>query len=176
MTAGTTRVEGRRSPRWMVVALFASLALNLIGIGAAASFMWRHRFELVAAAGPHIAPNLLGYTSTLTPERRKDLWSRTEDERRNVRPLRRALREARDESLKALIAEPFDQERYQAAQSRLLAADRSAREAVYKLYGEIAVNLTPEERRGFLRWRDKRRPSQNLLDEPDKQANGPQQR
>lgn len=176
MTAVATSVERRRAPRWMVIALFASLALNLIVIGATAGFLWKHRFELVGGTAPHLAPNLLGYSSTLPPERRKELWSRTEDERRNVRPLRRSLREARDETLKALTAEPFDQERYLASQSRLLAADQKAREAVYKLYGEIAVNLTPEERRGFLRWRDKRRPQQNLLDEPDKQAADPQQR
>lgn len=173
MTAAAASVE-RRAPRWMVVALFVSLALNLIVIGAVASFVWRHRLEFAAGPPPHLAPNLLGYTSTLPAERRKDLWSQTEEERRTVRPLRRTLREARDESLKALTAEPFDQERYLVAQSRLLAADQKAREAVYRLYGQIAVNLTAEERRGFLRWREKRRPWQNLLDEPDKQANGPQ--
>jgi uncharacterized membrane protein len=160
----------------MVVALFASLALNLIVVGAVASFVWRHRLEFAAGPPPHLAPNLLGYTSTLPAERRKALWSHTEEERRNMRPFRRALREARDESLRALTAEPFDHQRYLAAQSRLLAADQQAREAVYKLYGEIAVSLTPDERRGFLRWREKRRPMQNLLDEPEKQAADPQQR
>jgi Spy/CpxP family protein refolding chaperone len=80
------------------------------------------------------------------------------------------LREAREEAVKVLVAEPFDKERFQAAQSRLLTADQKAREAIYQLYTEIAVNMTPEERHGFAQWRQKRRPMRNLLDEPEKQA------
>jgi uncharacterized membrane protein len=154
----------------MVVALLASLAVNLAIIGATATALWRHRQQLQTAGAPHLLPNILSYASTLSPERRKELWTRTEEERRLVRPLRRELREAREESLKMLVAEPFDNQRYQEAQARLLTADQKAREAVYKLYGEIAAGLTSDERHGFLRWREKRRPMQNLLDEPDKQA------
>ena len=88
-----------------------------------------------------------------------------------MRPLRRDLREAREELLKVLTAEDFDAERYQAAQARLLTVDQKAREAVYKLYAEIAAGLTSEERRQFMRWRELRRPRQNLLDEPNVQAN-----
>lgn len=174
MTAAVASIDRPRTPRWMAIALLTSLALNLLFIGATASFLWRHRVERQAA--PHLAPNILSYTSTLPAERRKELENRTEEGWRSVRPFRRALREAREESLKALTAEPFDQQRYLAAQSRLLAADQTAREAIYKLYGELAVILTPEERLGFLRWREKRRPMQNLLDAPDKQAADPKQR
>lgn len=171
MTAAATSIRSLRAPRWMVVTLVCSLALNLVVVGATASFLWRHRSEPREARATHLPPTLLGYTRTLPAERVKELDSRTEEERRNVGPFRRALREARDESLKALSAEPFDQQRYLAAQSRLLVADQRSREAVLKLYGEIAISLTPEERRGFLRWREERRRQQNLLDEPEKQAN-----
>ena len=88
-----------------------------------------------------------------------------------MRPLRRELREAREEMVQALVAEPFDKERFHTAQAQLLVADQKAREAVHQLYAAIAANMTPEERRGFADWRQKRRPMRNLLDEPEKQAN-----
>jgi uncharacterized membrane protein len=158
------------APRWLVLALVASLAVNLVIVAATATSLWRHRLQLEPAGAPHLAPNLLGYASTLPPDRRKQLWALTEEQRAIVRPQRRALRAARDDSLKVLVNEPFDSQSFHAAQERLLVADRAAREAVYKLYLQIAANLTKEERQGFLRWRENRRPMQNLLDEPDKQA------
>lgn len=178
MTAAVTHLPRPTSaPRWMMIALLASLALNLVIVGAMATSLWRHRHQLETAGAAHLAPNLLGYASTLPQDRRKELWARTEEERRIVRPLRRELREAREEVLKTLVAEPFDSRQFQSAQARLLVLDQKAREAVYNLYGQIAVNLRSEERHGYLRWRQSRRPVQNLLDEPDKQANDrPQQK
>ncbi len=67
-----------------------------------------------------------------------------------------------------LTEETFDRTAYMEAQNRLLAADVKAREAVYRLYGEIAANLTAEEKRGFREWREEVRPRRNLLDEPQK--------
>ena len=63
-------------------------------------------------------------------------------------------------------------DRFAAAQDQLLEADRKAREVAHRLYAEIAVNLTPVERRGYVAWRDKHRQRQNLLDEPEKQRGG----
>jgi uncharacterized membrane protein len=167
--AGIGRANDRR---WLAMALVLSLAVNMVLIGTAGGFLLRHSNDLVGAAAPPLIPNLLGYASTLPEERRKELWMRTEDVRAGVRPLRRALRQAREEFLEALVAEPFDAQRFAAAQDRLLEADRKAREKVHKLYAEIAANLTPAERRAFLPWRDKQRLRKNLLDEPDKQAGG----
>ena len=170
MTVAAARVSGANRQRRLVTALVLSLAVNMIVIGAAAGFLLRHSSELTGTTASPLAPNLLGYASTLPETRRKDLWTRTEDERASVRPLRRALREAREEFLKSLVAEPFDPQRFSAAQDQLLEADRKARVAVHKLYAEIAANLTPAERRGYSPWRDRQRSRQNLLDEPDKQA------
>ena len=119
-----------------------------------------------------MVPNVVGYAVTLPPERVSELERLTKEEWQRVRPLRRALVEARDEAAKVLAAEPFDRERFLAAQARLVAADEVSREAVFKLHTAIAINLTPEERRGFLRWRERqqqRRP-QNPLDVPEKPA------
>ncbi len=171
MTAAVTSMRSSPAPRWMVAALLASLALNLVVVGATAASLWRHRALSQSGGAQHVTPNLLSFANTLPEERRKELWARAEDQRRVVRPLRRDLREAREELLKVLTAENFDIERYQVVQARLLTVDQKAREAVYKLYAEIAAALTSEERRQFMRWRDLRRPRQNLLDEPNLQAN-----
>lgn len=158
------------APRWMGVALYASLALNLIIVGATAGFVWRHGGKVADVQAAHLSPTMLSYTSMLPASRQKELAARVEEQRQKVRPLRRQLREVREEMVLALVAEPFDRERVQAAQARLLVADQKAREAVHQLYVEIAANMTAEERRGFAEWRQQRRKMRNLLDEPEKQA------
>jgi uncharacterized membrane protein len=156
----------------MMVALLASLALNLLIVGWVAGAVWRFRKPPVWAGA--ITPNLLGYASTLAPERRKQLWDATAQERHQVRPFRREVRTAREETIKALIAEPFEKQRFHAAQVRQAELENSAREAVRNLYVKLAEELTPEERRAFPRWREHRRPpGHNLLDEPDQQAGDP---
>ena len=162
----------RRTPRWLLVALFASLAVNLVIVGSVAGAVWRHR-------GPHagagvVIPNLLGYASTFAPERRKQIWELTHEERSRMRPFRREVRAAREETIKALAAEPFDQQQFLAAQSKQAQAENRARAAVQDLYVKIAESLTPAERRAFANWREHRRtPIRNLLDEPDHQAGDP---
>lgn len=169
LAATTTRPS---APRWMTIALFASLALNLIVAGVTAGFMWRHSGRVADTHGPLVPPNVLSFAGTLPTARQKELFARTEVQRQSVRPLRRQLRELREEAVRVMVAEPFDKDRFNEVQSRLLVADQKAREAVHQLYAEIAVNMTPEERRSFVDWRQKRRPIRNPLDEPDKQASG----
>jgi uncharacterized membrane protein len=169
--AGWSQRAGATS-RKMLVVLVGSLALNLIVIGLVAGAAWR--IHGMHWAGRGVTPNLLGYASTLPTDRRKALWNSTAEKRQHMRPLRRDLRKAREEAIKALTAEPFDKQRFAAAQTHLLQVDQQAREAVYALYAEIATQMTPEERRAFLHWRAEQRPwHRNLLDEPDQQANDP---
>ena len=170
MTLAASQSARPPAPRWMAVALFASLALNLIIAGAAAGFIWRHGGKVADVQAAHMPPTLLSYTSVLPASRQKELAASVEEQRQKVRPLRRQLREAREEVVLALAADPFDKERVEAAQARLLVADQKAREAVHHLYVDIAANMTAEERRGFAEWRQKRRRMRNLLDEPEKQA------
>jgi uncharacterized membrane protein len=153
----------QETPRWMLVLLIGSLAANFLVIGLAAGAFWRFR-------GPppivSVAPNLLGYASTLSQERRKTLWDQTEAERAHLRPFRREVRTAREDTLKALMQEPFDQQKFVEAQNRQADTEHSARTAVQELYVKIASVLTPEERRAFSHWRERMRPpGSNLLDE-----------
>ena len=94
MTLAGTSTQGPRHPRWMVVALFASLALNLVVVGATAGFVWRHRV-LQAAGAPVLSPSLLSYASTLPSERHKELSARTEQQRQErASPAARTARSA----------------------------------------------------------------------------------
>jgi uncharacterized membrane protein len=164
----TADMDKPAAGRFTALALFASIALNFVLIGATGGFMLRHGGELWGSPAVHLVPNLLTYTGTLPEERRKQLWAQTEGARNTMQPLRRDLREAREETLKILTGPTFDKQAYAESQARLLAVDRKAREAIYNLYGEIATHLTAEERRGFMPWREKHRPRRNLLDEPQK--------
>src|SRR5262249_61519143 len=89
----------RRAPRWVLVALFASLAVNLVIVGSVAGAVWRHRGP-PAWAGV-VIPNLLGYASTFAPDRRKQIWELIREERSRMRPFRREVRAAREETTKA---------------------------------------------------------------------------
>jgi uncharacterized membrane protein len=168
MSSMTVGVDKPAAGRFMAFALFASIALNLVLIGASGGFLLRHGGELWGSPTVHLVPNLLTYTGTLPEERRKQLWMQTEEARLLMQPLRNDLRAAREETLKILTAPTFNKQAYAESQARLLAIDRKAREAIYNLYGEITVHLTAEERRGFMPWREKHRPRRNLLDEPQK--------
>ncbi len=169
MAMGAPALGPNRAPRWMLALLILSLALNLLVIGSVGAALWRLRTPPPWAHA--ITPNLLGYTSTLPSDRRKALWERSAQERQQIRPFRREVRAARQETIKALGAEPFDRQRFIDAQARQAEAENRARGAVQSLYVTIAEGLTLEERRGFSRWREERRPpGYNLLDEPDQQA------
>jgi hypothetical protein len=169
MTAVLTGINGGRGSRWLMPVLVASLALNLVVLGATGSLLWRGAFERQEPPlGRRVVPSVLGYAVTLPPERVKELEQLTKEEWERVRPLRRALVEARDASNKALTAEPFDRARFLAAQAQLAETDRASREAAFKLHNAVALHLTPEERRGFLRWREHQRLPQNPLDVPEK--------
>jgi len=157
-------------PRWSLLLLIASLALNFIIVGLVAGSIWRVRAHQPAIRG--VTPNLLGYAASLPQDRRDLIWQATAEQRQHIRPFRRDIRTAREEVMHAIAAEPFDGEKFAAAQARLADAYNRARAAVQELDLKIAVELTPQERSAFPAWREQRRPSgQNLLDEPDRQVN-----
>ena len=172
MAAVATEMDSARAPRWVVATLIASLALNLVVIGAIASSLWRERAEERATG--RVPRSVVGYASTLPDARVKELKSLAEERWRDAELLRRELQKARAEAITALTAEPLDRQRFLAAQSLLLATDLKYREATTKLNSAIGLNLTPEERRAFLRWREQQRPLRNPLDAPQKQGTGAQ--
>lgn len=168
--AGRASKPGWRLPRWSMMVLIASLALNFVILGVVAGSIWRVRAHQPQSRG--VTPNLLGYAASLPAERRDVIWNATAEQRQHIRPFRRDIRAAREEVMHAIAANPFDGQKFAAAQGRLADAYSRARAAVQELDLQIAVQLTPDERRAFPPWREQRRPSgQNLLDEPDRQVN-----
>lgn len=162
-----------RAPRWMLVLLFASLALNLLIIGLVAGSAWRFRH----GGPPHhgwAPPNLIGYAMSLERGRSKALREVTGPMRHALKPLRREIHAARGEVTAAISAEPFDQARFDAAQARLVDLESKARQQALALYAEIAKTLTPEERRAYRSWREHRRPhGPGFFDELDGSGAGP---
>src|SRR5256885_16924863 len=103
--AGNANAGAKRgTPRWVLMALFVSLALNLIVVGSVAGAMWRFRAPPVWATA--VTPNLLGYASTLPPERRKHIWDQTVEERRHIRPFRRGGGARREGPIRAPLGGP----------------------------------------------------------------------
>src|SRR5215510_16591072 len=109
----TSAIEvSRRLPRWSMLLLIASLALNLIVVGLVAGSIWRARAHQPPVRS--VTPNLLGYTTSLPPERRDQIWNATAGQRQHIRPFRRDIRAAREEAMQTLAAEPFDGEKFAA--------------------------------------------------------------
>ncbi len=138
----------RRWPRWMGLALVASLACNLLVVGTLAAAAWRHHRH---GPLPHqrMQATVLDFATTLPPERRRVLREATQNERVAVRPFRAELRQARAAAREALLAQPFDAERFKLAQERLLSSETRARTAAQGLFHAVVLKLSPDERIGF---------------------------
>lgn len=137
----------RRTGRWLKIALVASLAINLLIIGAACAAAWR--FRHMPPPPPGLQGTLLGFAGTLPPGRRLELWQATRDERQAMEPLRAEIRSAMVSLRSALVAEPFDREQFAKAQARVLEAETKARTEAQKLFLNIASQLTRDEREKF---------------------------
>ena len=145
-------IETAAAPRrrWMRWALIASLALNLLVVGAVAGSFLR--------GGGAWAPggrgtNIIGYVMSLPADRRQDLMKRSSTIRAEMRALRQQVRAANRDRLAAFTAEPFDRQRYIDAQSRQIEADRQIRLLTRDVVADTAASMTSDERRAFLRWR-----------------------
>ena len=150
--APTSRAVAPR--RLLSIALLASMALNVLVLGAAAAAIMR--FTQAPDLPPGVTGNLIGYAAALPAPRRDEIWRATEDERKRMRPLRSEVRAARIELRDVLVAEPFDRDRFARAQARLLDAETKARVEAQTLFLRIASELTPDERAAFVKWKPSR--------------------
>jgi uncharacterized membrane protein len=148
----TTRPKLARWIKWLLI---ASLAANLLVVGAIASAVWRgrsaHLFHMSGGA------NLAGYVGSLPHERRRDLLMRGQANRQDLVAMRGEVRAARRDMYTTLAAEPFDKQRYVDAQARLLELEVRQRTAMRPWLAEIAAAMSAEERRAFLKWRGRDR-------------------
>ena len=132
------------SKRWAIV-LFSSLALNLF-IGGVFVSHWGGRGHDVARSH---AFGLRGASRHMDEDTRtamRSMWSERADE---MRPLWESMRQARQETIGALGAEPFDKAALEAALAKSLAASIASQEAFHAALVDSASELTPEQRRSF---------------------------
>jgi uncharacterized membrane protein len=146
----------RRVPKWLLTVLVVSLLLNGLVLGAVAS-----RWHTMRAGPPVLGSSsnaqLFGFAVTLPRERGREIWTSVEADRDAMRALREAVHAARDEARKTLLAEPFDAERYAAAQKRLFDSEQQLRLRALDVIQAIAQQLTPAERAAFVRWEEEDR-------------------
>lgn len=148
MPAGPTMRAWSGTPRWLKLLLVASLALNLLVVGATAGSFWMFRHG--GAWGGNLGGSLIGYASELPAERRREIWRLTAEQRRELRPHWREVGRLRREAMAAIRAEPFDAERFAAAQARLHEAETKARAASQPLVTAVLKGLTREERSAMI--------------------------
>ena len=138
----------RKAPRWMWVALVASLALNLLVVGVViGAGMFRRHFDGTTASA--IGPGLVRFGLSNTESRaetRRILMS----ERERILPLRRELRDARRGVVDALLAEPFDPAKFRAAQATVVALERRLGEESLDAVTAVAGTLNADQRKEFV--------------------------
>jgi uncharacterized membrane protein len=140
------------SPRTLRLALLASLAVNLLGIGLIVGTI---------LSGPqHLTRGgefgLKSFSFTLPEERGKMMRSDFQTHKPAVTELRKSARAARNEAIEVLAAEPYDQAKLSAALARLNEAETQGRQRISEFFLATAGKMTPEERVALSNWWRKR--------------------
>lgn len=139
-----------RPSRLMRGLLYASLALNLVVIGGAASALWRHRHH-----GPD-GHGLSGFVHQLPQERREPLHEFLKSERAKVKPIREEIAGAWKETNELLGQEPFDKDKMKAAMTRMNETEARLRATIADALVETAARMTPQERQAMKAWRERK--------------------
>ncbi|MEO8420546.1 MAG: periplasmic heavy metal sensor [Hyphomicrobium sp.] len=137
----------------------ASLALNVLIIGTVAGTLCFSRFgHDQHGGGFKKSALLLHFARTLPRERADMIRQKFADAQPNMEALRKGIRDARASVREALMAETFDQAKFNAALDGVVQAETNVARARTTLFGESVGQLTPEERRQLHEWLDKKRP------------------
>lgn len=139
-----------KRPRWLYAALIASVGLNLLVAGGAASAFWKHRHH-----GPRGEAGLMGFVRQLPESKRAELGSYVESEREKLKPLQEAVRAGWSETNTILVEDPFDKEKLKAAMSRMNDAEMRRRSAISDTLVEAAAKLSADERKALKEWRER---------------------
>jgi uncharacterized membrane protein len=163
-----------RPARILGVLLAVSLAINVFILGFLAARAWQRPFA--GAGGPGRAPATLFHADRVLGETSpgKLKWL-TREQRHELVPRWRALRQSRREAEQALRAEPFDRAAFERALERVRGETINTQSTLHGLLVGLADGMTPEQRaelarlnwqpwrerdgrRGKHRWRDQRAP------------------
>ncbi len=134
-------------------ALFVSLAVNLLLVGAIAGAglsELRHQRERATQAVAR-APNMRAVMESLSPERAAEVRRKVFEGWRDARAQRQAARQARLDLVRIAGADTYDVAAAKAAFARMRAADASVAAHFHGVVAEAMASLTLEERRSLLR-------------------------
>lgn len=147
---------GRRAPRWLWIAFFVSIAINLLVAGMAIGAVWHHKSGKIyrdSGAPRHFR----AFLRKLPKDRRKIIREAFRERRPEFRSIRENVAAARRDAEAILTKEPYDKAAFSAANRKLHEARSRLRGAQIELFPEIAELMTAEERAMFLEWRRKHR-------------------
>ena len=143
MSAASTDPKSvRLRGRWVVVILAASLILNVFFVAAFLPKIWRGDRDCGRGDGVRAFMHNNADVKELGRKLRRD-------KRDDVGERRTALRAAYQDYVAAIRAEPFDAERFAAAQSAYVDARRSMRSLKHEWMQRLVGDMTPDQRRRF---------------------------
>ena len=156
-TDGATTPPPARRSRWLKIALAVSLAFNLLIVGFAVGAAWRFKARFGGGGGPDAAIDR--FVSTLPEGRRGDVRQRLDARRPTIMQLRRELRQVRRTMGDVVRADPFDRPQFDRVRQNYGTLQSRLTTEIAETLGDVAEQLTVEERRELLRqWRRGRGP------------------
>lgn len=160
----------------MRIALFISLAVNLLLVGAfvgVALGEMRHQRERATTAVARM-PNMRLVLEALPPERAAAVRTQVVDAWRNAKEERREARSARIEVMRAVGSEPYDPAAVGAAFGRMREADSRVAGRFHDVVTDAMKGMTLDERRQMLRRLAARRADvRRLRDAPEAERGEP---
>ncbi len=127
--------------RWLSIALFVSVALNLALAGALAAQAWRMREGMrMEGRGPE------GLARQLSPTGAEKARTLMRSRRPEAMELFTAIREARGDAQAALIAKPFDAARLARAMDQLRVANKSLQKHIQVGFIDLAGQVSHDDR------------------------------
>ncbi|MFW6076154.1 MAG: periplasmic heavy metal sensor [Hyphomicrobiales bacterium] len=147
--SGPPPAPPRRIRRWLVPLLVASVAINLVIVGAAVSeqFWSDHGGRKSAHRAADLMPR--AFFRQLEDERRSELVEVFRARKPQYREDRQTLRDAAAALADALEREPFDAQPAQSAIDDHTAGSHQLVDLGATVAGELVEALTPEERRAL---------------------------
>jgi len=156
MVSGPGATRSDRS-RWITIALVISLGINLLVVGAIAGhflsghrYMWHRPGQMQAEAsrsterpGDIVIQRL---TEALPAEQRPVFEAATAQHRARLTEIGRAVREARTKVRDAMVAEPFDRAKLDAAFAELRSRSQELQTTMHAAVSEAAAKLPADAR------------------------------
>jgi uncharacterized membrane protein len=150
--AGAAAQPPSPKERRLKVILIASLALNLLVIGAVAGSMIFHRHGPRHGGARGDDYGLMSFTRVLSSDRRGPIRKTIKEQREAFKPLRQEVDETRRKAADVLVEEPFSKDKLKDAFDKVNEADLKLKSAGQGMLLNTAESLTPDERRALKEW------------------------